>query len=356
MAALALGCLSASQTFASTTENTTSSAVIDENGTVRIPAYELPLSMYMSEEAKRSYIERSSLLQKGLPAEAAKQRETWSHFFLDPARAAYSVETQKQQMGGVQTEVFLPKAGVSPRNRDRVLINLHGGGFNTETPDINEWAESIPIAAVARIKVVSVDYRQAPEFKFPAASEDVARVYRALLKVYKPQNIGIYGCSAGGLLTAMSVAWFQKEQLPAPGAIGIFCAGATYPIGGDSAYSAPPFDGGPAPAAQPNPPVWGSTLDYLSNADPDSPLVSPGLHPDVAAKFPPTLIVTGTRDIAMSWAVHTQSLLVKAGVIVELHVWEGMPHAFMYSVDIPESKEMFSVTANFFDAHLGESR
>lgn len=352
---MALLCLFAAPAFTSNTESNHSGVVIDKDGTVRIPAFKMPLSIYMSDGAKRSYIERSSLLQKGLPADVAKQHEIWTHFFLDPARAAYSVETQKQQMGGVPTLVFLPKAGVTSKNRDRVLINLHGGGFNSKTPDINEWAESLPIAAVARIKVVSVEYRQAPEFKFPAASEDVAQVYRALLKVYKPQNIGIYGCSAGGLLTAMSIAWFQKEQLPTPGAIGIFCAGATYPIGGDSAYSAPPFDGGPAPAVQPNPPAWG-TMEYLSNANPDSPLVSPGLHPEVAAKFPPTLIITGTRDIAMSWAVHTQSLLVRAGVSVELHVWEGMPHAFMYSVDIPESKEMYAVTAKFFDTHLGGVR
>jgi len=62
-------------------------------------------------------------------------------------------------------------------------------------------------------------YRQAPEFAFPAATEDIAAVYRELLKTYRPEDIGIFGCSAGGSLTAQSMAWFLKENLPLPGAI-----------------------------------------------------------------------------------------------------------------------------------------
>ena len=49
----------------------------------------------------------------------------------------------------------------------------------------------------------------APEYQFPTASEDVAAVYKALLRKYRAQNIGIYGCSAGSLLAAEALAWFQ---------------------------------------------------------------------------------------------------------------------------------------------------
>jgi epsilon-lactone hydrolase len=96
------------------------------------------------------------------------------------------------------------------------LINLHEGGFVFG----GRWGgqiESIPIAAVGKFKVMSVDYRMAPEHRFPAASGDVAAVYRELLNTYQPKNIGIYGCSACGLLTAQAVAWLQKEGLPPPG-------------------------------------------------------------------------------------------------------------------------------------------
>ena len=65
-----------------------------------------------------------------------------------------------------------------------------------------------------------------PEHQCPAASEDVEKVYREVLKHYKPENIGLYGCSAGAALTAQSVAWFIDKNLPLPAAIGMFCLGA----------------------------------------------------------------------------------------------------------------------------------
>ena len=71
----------------------------------------------------------------------------------------------------------------------------------------------MPVAVLGRIKVVSLDYREGPKYRFPAASEDVAAAYRELLKTYRAEDIGIYGCSAGGMLTGMSVAWFQKSWI-----------------------------------------------------------------------------------------------------------------------------------------------
>jgi epsilon-lactone hydrolase len=115
---------------------------------------------------------------------------------------------------------YTPKAVISAANAKRVLIDLHGGGFMGCWPGCAEL-ESIPIAALGRIRVVSLHYREGPKYKHPAASEDVASAYRELLKTYRSQDIGIYDCSAGGMLTGMAVAWFQRHSLPAPGAIAI---------------------------------------------------------------------------------------------------------------------------------------
>jgi epsilon-lactone hydrolase len=82
-----------------------------------------------------------------------------------------------QRIGGVHTEVFTPAGGISPSNAMRVLINLHGGGFGANART-KSHLESVPIASIGRIKVISIDYRQAPEFALPSASEDVAAVYR----------------------------------------------------------------------------------------------------------------------------------------------------------------------------------
>jgi len=163
----------------------------------------------------------------------------------------------------------------------------------------------------------------------------------------------------------MAVAWFQKENLPRPGAIGVFSAGAYGNFdappgvpgswGGDSRYTAPPLTGDSL-----LPPDPGKTLVlprvmgvYLRDANLTDPLVSPGLYPGVLAKFPPTLVLTSTRGFDSSAAVQTHRELVKAGVDARLHVWDGMALCFFNSVDLPESQEAFAVITKFFDQQLG---
>ena len=153
---------------------------------------------------------------------------------VEKQRGRYDVEWQPNTIAGVYTEVFTPKGGIPRDNRDLVLLNLHGGGFIVGGRSVGR-IESIPIAATARVKVISIDYRMAPEARFPAASEDVAAVYREILKDHRPSNVGIYGCSAGGLLPQLRrSSWFQKENLPPPGAVGIFCASTHGFLIGDS--------------------------------------------------------------------------------------------------------------------------
>ena len=69
--------------------------------------------------------------------------------------------------------------------------------------------------------------------------------------------------------------------------------------------------------------------------------------------FPPSLLIAGTRDPALSSVVQTHSVLVSQGVDAELHIWEGLGHAFFFDPDLPQSKEVYAVMAKFFDDHLG---
>lgn len=333
--------------------------VVGENGTVRIPGFEAPFSSLASEAARRSYIEQHSPAFYASPIAQmhklpiAEQRATLDKFYLEPliakARKAYPVTIKPWTVGGVYTDVVEPADGLTKETKGRVLINLHGGGFSMGART-NGQLESIPVAGLGKYKVVSIDYRQGPENRFPAGSEDVATVYRELLKTYKPEDIGIYGCSAGGLLAAQAVAWFQKENLPRPGAIGIFCASAGKLGAGDSRYTASVLN-----AQMPPPPsVDGdiARMAYFAGADINDPLVSPIGYPDVIGKFPPTLIITATRDFAMSSALDTHRQLVKAKVDAELHVWDGLQHFFFGDVDLPESQEAYEAMVDFFRRHL----
>ena len=320
---------------------------VDADGKVHVPPLMIPGSSYLSPEAKAYLVQH--LIQMQDP-ELVKQDHGVPRFmkpYIERDNTLFAVEKRDIQIAGVHVYEYTPKDGISPGNEHRVLVNLHGGGFSGCWPACAEL-ESIPLSALMRIKVITVDYREGPDNKFPAASEDVAGVYSDLLKRYSPRNIGIYGCSAGGMLTAMSMAWFQAHGLPAPGAIGIYCASAGG-FGGDAAYTAFPLGEASMPPASP---PSASALGDFSTASMHDSLVSPLDSPAVLAKFPPTLLITGTRDFAYSGAIYTHEQLVKLGVDAELHVWEGLFHGFFYNADVPESRDAFNVMIKFFDRHL----
>ena len=327
---------------------------VSTDATAHIRALSVPFSSFASAEAKTAYA-RLFAEEHHVPArdaDIAVRRAYFDRFNSALARRAaeiYPVRIEGKVYGGVKVEVITPKEGVAAKERDRVLINLHGGAFLWGEGSGGE-IESIPIASVGRIAVITIAYRQGPEYKFPAASEDVAKVYRALLKDHKPKNIGIYGCSAGGILTAEAVAWLQKEHLPMPGAVGIFCASAGK-FGGDSSFLAPELSG--------QSPLPGSTegklsfTPYFSDVSLSDPLVLPMNSKRVLAQFPPTLLIAGSRDFAFSSVCQTDIELTKAGVKTELHIWDGLWHSFFNNPDLPESKEMYSIVMSFFDRNLG---
>ncbi|ULU27026.1 alpha/beta hydrolase [Dyella terrae] len=321
------------------------------DGSIHAGSMTLPYSSAASPEARAFFPKMLAAGSKAPPITAPieQSRAFYDRMNTDRAQrmmAIYPVKTHRETIAGVVTDVVEPAQGISPKNRERVLINLHGGAFLWGAHS-GGLVESIPIASLGRIKVISVDYRQGPEHTFPAASEDVEAVYKALLKQYKPGAIGIYGCSAGGILTGEAVARLIDRKLPAPGAIGTFC-GSLVDMEGDSAYVAPLLNGAPVP----DHPLHLGDLPYFKGASATDPMVFPGLSPTLLAKFPPTLLITGTRDMAMSSVIRSQTLLSQAGVATELHVWEGMWHSFFSDPDLPESRAAYETIVRFFDHHL----
>jgi len=334
---------------------------VDPDGTLRMQDLSVPLSSFLSSEA-RAYMLHLLRDQpfSGGPSPAqdiqgyrARQDEIMRGF-LKPIRERYPVSVEHRTIAGIYTDVVTPRDGIALKNRDRVLLNLHGGGFVSGARTA-ALVESIPIASIEKIKVITIDYRMGPEYKFPAASEDVAAVYREVLKQYQPRHIGLYGCSAGGMLAAMSIAWFEKFHLPNPSAIGVLCASIGDLGGGDASYLSGPLNGFATPGGRRG---ADRTMQfhpaYLRSVDPRDPLAYPINSPALVAKFPPTLLVTSTRGMEFSSAINSNNALVRAGVDTELHVWDGLPHAFWYNSNLPESREVYEVIAHFFDRHFGK--
>src|ERR1700746_2966963 len=141
------------------------------------------------------------------------QADVGEHF-----KKLYPVNISSDRIAGVPVRVITPLT-IAAENRDRVLINLHGGGFNSDSGSLSE---TIPVAHLSGIKVIAVLYRLAPEHPFPAGLDDAVAVYKELLKSYKREHIGIYGTSAGAILTAVVTVKLKQLKLPLPAVTGIF--------------------------------------------------------------------------------------------------------------------------------------
>lgn len=313
------------------------------DGGTLMPAMTVPGSSLMSAEGNQSRVEHilTERSLKGQPVAAFNAALFGPR--LERTKAAFPVTIRADRIAGVPVLVYEPKAGITTEKSDKLLINVHGGGFVGCFVECGGM-ESIPVAALTGIRVISIDYRLAPAARFPAASEDVAAVYREVLKKTPAQKIGLYGCSAGGLLTAQSLAWFQSHGLPMPAAAGIFCAGADAGMGGDSRFTGMVLGDGENPMPQAG---GGGGLGYMHGAAETDSNAFPARSPDVLRQFPPTLVIVGTRDFALSSAVNLHSRLVATGVDARLHVWEGGRHAFFYDVRVPESREVYDVIARF---------
>lgn len=327
-----------------------SASSIEPEGTITVPSFKLPPSVYVSGEARRAKprgVAPQGAADRNSPAAIGAIRAGAARTMAAEMQqhvAAYPYTSRKTTIAGVPAIYYAPPTVPAP-NRGKILFNIPGGGFTLGMADGTGLLESAPLASLAQVEVVSITYRQAPQFKHPAALEDIVAVYRELLKRYRPENIAVFGCSAGGVLTAQALARFHAEKLPMPRAAGIFCASADAKFGGDSSYWARPLIGLPYAGQESN--------LYFSDANRDDPTISPDRSPELLRRFPPTLIITSSRAFDLSGAVNTHRLLSKEGVDADLHVWDGFGHGFYFDLDLPEAREVFDVQARFFAKHLG---
>ncbi len=241
---------------------------IDAQGTAHVTRV-VPVPAMISSEAQQ-WLGQAAPDQA--PPESLTERRARTDAYTAQARIAWTKLCPNQivedKIAGVPMHIVSPPE-IPAANRDKVFINLHGGGFNS---DSGSYSESIPIASYAKVKVVAVLYRLAPENPFPAGVDDAIAVYKELLKTYKPSHIVIYGTSAGAIMTGEVAVKLKQLGLPMPAALGIFSGIGDFARAGDSAaiYSLRGLAGHlDPPSPGPHDPY------YIGNTDPKDPMLSP---------------------------------------------------------------------------------
>jgi len=321
----------------------TDACTIDADGTAHVTRV-VPLPKTISPEAQKFI----SMPGPQGPGPTLAQRRSGTDTFrigrAKEARELYPVDIQEEKIGGVRCDVIKP-LNIPAAKQDRVLINVHGGGFNSDSGSL---VEGIPIANLTATTVVSVYYRLAPENPFPAAVDDTEAVFKELLKTHKPERIGLFGTSAGAILTAEVAVRLRRDGLPLPAVLGIFSGMGDMSRPGDSQalYTIWGFGGHLTP-----PSSTPHDSEYFGSTDPKDPVLSP-IFADLKG-FPPTLFVTSTRDLLLSGTSDLHRAFLRAGVDAELVVFEALPHAFWYNYHLPETKEALDIMARFFDKNLG---
>ena len=320
------------------------SSFIDDHGTAHATRV-VPVPDTVSPEAQK--FTARPMADTELPYDVAKDRvqaSEWQQNGGEMMRKMYPVNVAEQTIAGVPTKIITPLT-IPAGKQDRVLINLHGGGF---TADWGSMIETMPVANLTQTKVVAVLYSLAPEHPFPTAVNEAVAVYKELLKTYKPQNIGIYGTSAGAVLTGEVASRIRQLGLPMPAALGIFSGSGDFNHLGDSMYMYGLW-GLPGPISR-----WTGKRDtsYTGTADLKDPVLSP-IYADLRG-FPPTLFLTSGRDLLLSNTVNLHRAFVNAGIQAQLVVFDGLAHAFWNQWEWPESKEVHHMMADFFDRNLGK--
>jgi monoterpene epsilon-lactone hydrolase len=320
-----------------------------------VPAKVLPVPTTVSPQLQRSISNLASAPRMTIE-QLPTTPEAWRAFIagadaqalsIAPILAALFPHTViKTEIGGVIVREITPAGWTADRD-GKLLINLHGGGYVLNGGEAST-GEAVLGAHYSGLKVISVDYRMAPDHPFPAAVDDALAVWRAVSAERDPASIGVFGTSAGGGLTLALVLKLKSLGLPLPGALALGTpwvdltgASDSYAVNAevDGVFSS--FDTiGKAMAAL-----------YAGPAGVTDPLVSP-IFGDFTG-FPPAILTTGTRDILLSDTVRTYRAMRAAGVEARLEVHEAMSHAeYIYAFDSPESAVAFGDVAAFFRAHL----
>lgn len=244
-------------------------------------------------------------------------------------------------LGGVPV-VTVETPGGDP---SAVVLYFHGGAYTLgSAPDSAGLASDVGRGVGAR--VISVDYRLAPEHPFPAAVDDAVAAYRALLdEGTASSRIALVGESAGGGLVVATLVALRDAGLPQPSSAAVFSPWVDLTLSGDSMAGKAAVD----PALTPEG-LRTRARDYLGDTDPASPPASP-VFADLTG-LAPLLIQVGSHEILLDDAVRLAARAAEHDVHVELQVWPQVPHVFQaFAALLDEAADALRSAAAFTRSH-----
>lgn len=235
----------------------------------------------------------------------------------------------------------------------RVILQLHGGGYIGPMKNIYRKFAVMYSKLSYGGDVLTIDYRVAPEYPYPAALEDAVCAYRWLTeeKKYRPDQIVIAGDSAGGGLSLALGLYLRDHHMPMPAGLLLMSPWADLTCSGESHetnYCRDPLFGNSRESM-----LYNSS--YIGEHDPKEPYISPVFGEYQG--FPPMLIQVGGYEMLLSDSETVAAKARGAGVKLRLSVYEGMFHDFQMSMGLfPESREAWLEAGRFIQILYGIER
>jgi acetyl esterase/lipase len=248
-------------------------------------------------------------------------------------------------LGGVPTAEIMVD-GVDPRH---VLLYFHGGVYVIGDAFLAADLAS-QLGRRTHAKVISVDYRLAPEHPYPAAVDDALAAYAALLQEgIAPSDIAFAGESAGGGLAVATMVNARDHGLPLPAGAFVMSPYVDLTLAGTTMESKRDVD-----------PLFTRELlqarvdDYTAGQDAALGLISP-IFADLSG-LPPLIIQAGTHEVLLDDALRLARQAATADVEVTLEITPGVPHVFQaYSAILDEGAAALDRAGRFLSAHLAGS-
>jgi epsilon-lactone hydrolase len=284
----------------------------------------------------------AALRQSALPVDSSvsEQRELLRKFASAPLPADVTVTAGT--LGAVPTaEITID--GIEPLN---VVLYFHGGVYV-----LGDAFQSADLAAQVgrrtQARVISVDYRLAPEHPYPAAVDDALAAYEALLaNGTAPASIAFAGESAGGGLAVATMVSARDHGLPRPAAAFVMSPYADLTLTGttmDTKHAVDPLLS--RDNLQPRIP------DYTAGHDPALGLISP-IFADLSG-LPPLIIQAGSHEVLLDDAIRLARQAAIADVQVTLDITPGVPHVFQaYYAILDEAAAALDRAGQLLSAHF----